>query len=699
MVRAFLVVLVFLVAVLAFVLDRTWLYAVSGVSLLTMLGWFALHGWNTYRRKERDRARSKDRREQRLEDFGIVAIRPQQKGAEARDEASAGTSSGGEEGETPRPFVENPSDGRAAEGDASQRHVGDVQPAPSVPRPPDDEPRGAEPGNAEPGNAEPGNAEPGNAEPGNAEPRHTEPREASRSSSVSGSSTTEAASENGPDDGGRSNPAPHTSVNPSPTDEERTDSSLAKSDVAESDRPFAPDRSDGGRRTSVHPPADTRQTRAAAESGDVQHVLSSTPSPSQTAGSAVDAMTTARSDDPVLTPLVESLRAATGAHSVCLLVQEDVVLEYEVRAISSVSEHVRQSGTFSTSDPLLTASMSRQPVTVRRIEGGRQVVAGYLRYYETAPQVDHIALAPIPLRNTPTTSFLLVDATADGDLGAPQARTLIEQYAETASVILQSEIAASSDTVTSETATHNPEESVSSDTGTPRVRESDPIPAGADTPPVPGGSPPEADSSTDETRRGEARSTDKARSTDEAGATGNGEEPSLEGASASDANEPPAATDSSSADGEAADGEAPPRPRREIIAEEMKRADRDHADLALVLVHLNRAESIARRGPEAVAAAEDALQDRLYQAAPNQRVERFGELTYGVFYRGGLRNIESWAADLQKQMDGAAGTLEGGASIGVAVRSARHSAPESLRADATDALREAYETGTCTIVQ
>jgi len=675
MVRAFLVVLVFLVAVLAFVLDRTWLYAVSGVSLLTMLGWFALHGWNTYRRKERDRARSKDRREQRLEDFGIVAIRPQQKGAEARDEASARTSSDGEEGETPRPFVETPSDGRAAEGDASQRHIDDVQPAPSVPRPPDDE------------------------------PRNTEPREASRPSSESGSSTTEAASEHGSDDGSPSNPAPHSSVNPSPTDEERTDSSLATSDVAESDRPFASDRSVEGRRTSVHPPADTRQTRAEAESGDVPRACSSTLSPSQTAGSAVDPMTTARSDDPVLTPLVESLRAATGAHSVCLLVQEDVVLEYEVRAISSVSEHVQQSGTFSTSDPLLTASMSRQPVTVRRIEGGRQVVAGYLRYYQTAPKIDHIALAPIPLRNTPTTSFLLVDATADGDLGAPQARTLIEQYAETASVILQSEIAASSDTVASETATHNPEESVSSDTGTPRVRESDPVSAGADTPPpVPGGSPPETDTPTDETRRGEARSSDKARSSGKAGAAGNGEEPALEGSSASHADNPPAAPDSPSADGEAADGEAAdreasPRPRREIIAEEMKRADRDHADLALVLVHLNRAESIARRGPEAVAAAEGALQDRLYQAAPNQRVERFGELTYGVFYRGGLRNIEPWAVDLQKQMDGAAGTLEGGASIGVAVRSARHSGPESLRADATDALREAYKTGTCTIVQ
>jgi hypothetical protein len=129
----------------------------------------------------------------------------------------------------------------------------------------------------------------------------------------------------------------------------------------------------------------------------------------------------------------------------------------------------------------------------------------------------------------------------------------------------------------------------------------------------------------------------------------------------------------------------------------MTAADAGDDDLALVLVHLNRAESIARRGPEAVDTAEQLLRTRLEHFAPGQRVERFGELTYGLFPRQGLDEVETWAADLQDALAEETGELEGGVSVGVAVRSPRHDAQE-LRADATEALREAYETGTCTIV-
>jgi len=141
------------------------------------------------------------------------------------------------------------------------------------------------------------------------------------------------------------------------------------------------------------------------------------------------------------------------------------------------------------------------------------------------------------------------------------------------------------------------------------------------------------------------------------------------------------------------------RPRREIIAEEMSWARSRGEPLALALVHLNRADAIAAEGPVALAAAEQALKAAIQESAPDQRVERFGELTYGVFYRAPVPEVEAWAARLQAQLAEAGGWLEGGVSIGVAVLQERHQSPEQFRADATEALREAYETGTCTILE
>lgn len=145
------------------------------------------------------------------------------------------------------------------------------------------------------------------------------------------------------------------------------------------------------------------------------------------------------------------------------------------------------------------------------------------------------------------------------------------------------------------------------------------------------------------------------------------------------------------------DADGAPRPRRELIAEEMQAVEATSGDLALALVHLNRAESIARRGEEAVASAERLFRARLEQVVPNHRVERFGELTYGIFYREAVDEIEPWVADLEGTMDAETGELEGGVSVGVAVWNGDADA-EALRGDAIEALRTAYETGTSTIV-
>ena len=331
-------------------------------------------------------------------------------------------------------------------------------------------------------------------------------------------------------------------------------------------------------------------------------------------------------DRPVLGPYLESLRAALGATSACLLVQEEVVLEYRIEALASVEADVCYSGTFETREPLLSATMSRQPVTVQSIDPGRRQDLGY---YAAAPEITQVAVAPIERADSSATIFLLVDAGQDVDLGTRPARSLLEEYADLGTLLLDLEA---------------------------------PIP-------------------------GDEAATEQLQSFVDAGeaaaASADGEaapvEPGGEGAS------------------ESAAPEDEPRPRRDIIAEEMEAADAAEAALALVLVHLNRAESIARRGDEAVASAERHLQSRLEDLAPGPRVERFGELTYGLFVRRGVDEVEEWAAELQETMAHETGELEGGVSVGVAVRHEAHD-PESLRADATDALLEAYETGTCTII-
>lgn len=141
------------------------------------------------------------------------------------------------------------------------------------------------------------------------------------------------------------------------------------------------------------------------------------------------------------------------------------------------------------------------------------------------------------------------------------------------------------------------------------------------------------------------------------------------------------------------------RPRREIIVEEIEQARAKNRPLALALVHLNRAEAVADRGERDVRTAERSLASRLRHTASEARVERFGELTYGVFFHAGAVEVEDWAVALQRELDEASGPLEGGVSIGIALLQDRHLDADVFRQDATDALREAYETGTCTIVE
>jgi len=323
-------------------------------------------------------------------------------------------------------------------------------------------------------------------------------------------------------------------------------------------------------------------------------------------------------EDLVLTPLLESLRAAIDARTVCLLVQEDIALTYRIEAVASARSSVQSSGTFDTQTPLLTATMSRESVTLQPLADGNIAIED-LRYYDDPPAVDHLAAAPVSRPDASSTTFLLADAPAGTDLGASEARSVLKHYAETVALLLS----------TGPSSPSLPESKTLSEHVNGQHSEPD-APTGLS---------------------------------------------------------PSSAKDASS-----------PRPRREIIADEMEAAQAADDDLALALVHLNRAESIAQRGDDAVASAERLFHARLEQLVPNQRIERFGELTYGIFFRARPDAVEPQVADVETTMAREDGTLEGGVSVGVAVWGGRIDHPKALRAEATKALREAYETGAPTIV-
>lgn len=158
----------------------------------------------------------------------------------------------------------------------------------------------------------------------------------------------------------------------------------------------------------------------------------------------------------------------------------------------------------------------------------------------------------------------------------------------------------------------------------------------------------------------------------------------------------------SAAEGSLGEPDDEPRPRRDIIEEEMERARSMAHPLSLALVFLNRGELLGESSGDAAEElledAETAFESRLRDVVIDARVERFGELTYGVFYHGAPDGIAGWAAGLQASFEDENGVLEGGVSVGVALMSDRHDGPDDLRSDATAALQESFETGECTIV-
>ena len=137
--------------------------------------------------------------------------------------------------------------------------------------------------------------------------------------------------------------------------------------------------------------------------------------------------------------------------------------------------------------------------------------------------------------------------------------------------------------------------------------------------------------------------------------------------------------------------DGPPRTRREIIAEEMAAARLDGRPLALALVYRADAEEVAAEGTRAVEQGETLLRRRIERASPEGRVERFGELTYGVFMAASGEQIEGWAEELHTapHPDGPDATTAP-LLVGAVVLTDAHESPDTFRAAATRALEEAY---------
>ena len=144
--------------------------------------------------------------------------------------------------------------------------------------------------------------------------------------------------------------------------------------------------------------------------------------------------------------------------------------------------------------------------------------------------------------------------------------------------------------------------------------------------------------------------------------------------------------------------EDPLRPRHEIIAEEIARARARGQELALALVLLNKAESVSKLGDGLIRQVERSMKSCLKRSSRSHRVEKFGELMYGVFTDGRRPSLEAWHQEVRAAVAEDSVNLEGGVTIGIAVLGEKHTDAIALREDARKALVEGYKRGGRTVI-
>jgi hypothetical protein len=144
--------------------------------------------------------------------------------------------------------------------------------------------------------------------------------------------------------------------------------------------------------------------------------------------------------------------------------------------------------------------------------------------------------------------------------------------------------------------------------------------------------------------------------------------------------------------------EDPNRPRREIITEEMARARQQGTQLALAITVPQKAEILTRSYGDVLSKTEQLFSECLQSAAPDSRVVKFGEITYGIFIDGRKEQLETWHKDIQSAIKNQGGLLTGGIYVGIARMTEKHKSPDDLRDEATRALIRAHEGPAQTVI-
>ncbi len=144
--------------------------------------------------------------------------------------------------------------------------------------------------------------------------------------------------------------------------------------------------------------------------------------------------------------------------------------------------------------------------------------------------------------------------------------------------------------------------------------------------------------------------------------------------------------------------EDPNRPRREIIAEEMARARQQGTQLALAITVPQKADILTKSYGDVLSKTEKLFSECLQHAAPDSRVIKFGEITYGIFIDGQKEQLETWHKDIQSAIKNQGGLLTGDIYVGIARMTKKHKNPDDLRDEATRALVKAHEGPARTVI-
>ena len=138
-------------------------------------------------------------------------------------------------------------------------------------------------------------------------------------------------------------------------------------------------------------------------------------------------------------------------------------------------------------------------------------------------------------------------------------------------------------------------------------------------------------------------------------------------------------------------------PYNMIIEEEVNRARMTETPLALALIHVQNREEV-KLGEAVVAEIEHLMRKDLERIHGTGRVERVGEMAFGVFIRGQVEEVEEWINQAQYHFADSSYEIPGDVIIGAACLSSGHQSSEAFRVSAGQAFKEAYETGENTIL-